>query len=206
VRQLFERAVLADERLKFAFSARSIQEATSHALSAPADVYLVDLGLPDADGRDFIRGVSREQPGALTMVVTVFGDVEHIVSSLEAGAAGYLLKDTALSEIGQRIIELHVGGSPISPSVARHLIGRFLKADKLLSASAVTFDALEKPLSTREMEVLRLVEKGLSYDEIAQVMGITWNTVTGYLRRVYQKLQVNSRGEAVFEAKHRGLL
>ncbi len=210
LRRMFESAVQSDRGLALAFSAQTVLEAKALALTHAAQVYLVDLGLPDADGRDFIRWIAANQPDALCMVVTVFGDDEHIVSSFAAGAVGYLLKDAPASEIAQHIAELVAGGSPISPSVARRMLQQFKTGNGTnhppsLSASG-SKGPPENPLSEREHEVLRLIEKGLTYDEIAQVLGITWHTVTGYLRRVYRKLEVNSRGEAVFEARHRGLL
>ena len=217
VRRMFESAVRSDPGLSLAFSAQTVQEAKALASTNAAQVYLVDLGLPDADGREFIRWIAANQPGALCMVVTVFGDDEHIVSSFAAGAVGYLLKDAPHSEIAQHIAELVAGGSPISPSVARRMLQHFMQASTSTAApNAIKNEAvqpthpvaqaLEHPLSEREHEVLRLIEKGLTYDEIAQILGITWHTVTGYLRRVYRKLEVNSRGEAVFEARHRGPL
>lgn len=214
VRRMFESAVRSDPGLLLAFSAQNVQDAKSLASTRSAEVYLVDLGLPDADGRDFIRWIAENQPNAQCMVVTVFGDDEHIVSSFAAGAVGYLLKDATSSEITERIAEMVAGGSPISPSVARRLLQHFKSGQnsppsRLEPASAVNnpvSDPVKNPLSEREHEVLRLIEKGLTYDEIAQILGITWHTVTGYLRRVYRKLEVNSRGEAVFEARYRGLL
>lgn len=202
VRRRFEDAVRLHPRLSWQFSAGTAAEAIAHVARRPADVYLVDLGLPDRDGRDFIRWLVARQPEALAMVVTVFGDEEHVLTSLEAGAVGYLLKDTPGTEIAQRIVELHAGGSPISPSVARSVIRRFARQPADAAAAA----AAENPLSRRELEVLRLIEKGMTYDEVAQVLSISWHTVTAYLRRVYQKLQVNSRGEAVYEARQRGII
>ena len=201
VRRRFEDAVRLHPQLSWQFSAGSAAEAIEHVGRRPADVYLVDLGLPDRDGRDFIRWLVRQQPDALAMVVTVFGDEEHVLSSLEAGAMGYLLKDTPGTEIAERIVELHQGGSPISPSVARSVIRRFSQQ----SADAALLEA-DTPLRKRELEVLRRIEKGMTYDEVAQVLSISWHTVTAYLRRVYQKLQVNSRGEAVYEARQRGII
>ncbi len=213
VRRLLEQAVRSDLGLQLAFSVDSVQEAMQLAQTHAAQVYLVDLGLPDADGRDFIRWLSVNQPEALSMVVTVFGDEEHILSSFKAGAVGYLLKDASEGEIALHIAELAAGGSPISPSVARRLLQQFRSSpsSQVLGAQLSASQELVKvnminPLSERENEVLRLIEKGLSYDEIAGVLDITWHTVTGYLRRVYRKLEVNSRGEAVFEARQRGLL
>jgi len=199
VRRRFEDAVRLHPLLSWQFSAGNAAEAMALVLHRPADVYLVDLGLPDRDGRELIRWLVRRQPDALAMVVTVFGDEDHVLTSFEAGATGYLLKDTPGSEIAQRIVELHEGGSPISPTVARSLIRRF-------APQADPQPGEENPLSKRELEVLRLIEKGMTYDEVAQVLSISWHTVTAYLRRVYQKLQVRSRGEAVYEARQRGIL
>ena len=210
VRKLLEAAITANPGLQLAFSAQTVAEAKALAQTFAAQVYLVDLGLPDADGREFIRWVTENQPGASAMVVTVFGDDEHIVSSFAAGAVGYLLKDSPADQIAEHIAELVSGGSPISPSVARRLLQHFKTKGPLVAAETnpAPLDAYpaEHALSTREHEVLRLIEKGLTYDEIAQALGITWHTVTGYLRRVYRKLEVNSRSEAVFEARQRGLL
>jgi DNA-binding NarL/FixJ family response regulator len=210
VRKMFETAIAADPGLQLAFSAQTVSEAKVLAQTHAAQVYLVDLGLPDADGREFIRWVTQEQPGASTMVVTVFGDDEHIVSSFAAGAVGYLLKDAPADEIAQHIAELVGGGSPISPSVARRMLQHFkpqtVPVATDTSPAPLEVYPAEQALSSREHEVLCLIEKGLTYEEIAQVLGITWHTVTGYLRRVYRKLEVNSRSEAVFEARQRGLL
>ncbi len=200
VRLRFEDAVRTHPRLSWQFSAANAAEAITLAGQRPADVYLVDLGLPDRDGRDVIRWLVQQQPEALPMVVTVFGDEEHVLSSLEAGAMGYLLKDSPGTEIALSIVELYEGGSPISPSVARSVIRRFTKPPAGLSSDE------GNPLSRRELEVLRLIEKGMTYDEVAQVLDLSWHTVTAYLRRVYRKLQVNSRGEAVFEARQRGII
>lgn len=134
------------------------------------------------------------------MVVTVFADEEHVLTSLEAGAVGYLLKDTPSDEMGRHIVELYEGGSPISPSVARSVLKRFIgkKSDRVIK--------VDNPLSERELQVLQLIEKGMSYEEVSGILGITWHTVTAHLRHVYRKLQVNSKGQAVFEAKQRGFL
>lgn len=213
VRKMFEAAIAADPGLQLTFSAQTVAQAKALAQTHAAQVYLVDLGLPDADGREFIRWVTEHQPGASAMVVTVFGDDEHIVSSFAAGAVGYLLKDASADEIAQHIAELVGGGSPISPSVARRMLQHFkvqhappADAADAAGAPAPQPEPTEQLLSPREREVLGLIEKGFTYDEIAKLLDITWHTVTGYLRRVYRKLEVNSRGEAVFEARQRGLL
>ncbi len=200
VRSRFEAAVRSHPRLSLLFAASTAAQAIELTQQRPADVMLIDLGLPDRDGREVIKWLTAQYPAALAMVVTVFADEEHVLTSLEAGAVGYLLKDTPCEEIALHIIELYEGGSPISPSVARSVIKRFnsKKQDFIVK--------IDNPLSERELEVLRLIEKGMSYGEVSEILGITWHTVTAHLRNVYRKLQVNSKGQAVFEAKQRGFL
>lgn len=200
VRASFEHAVRLNPRLTLLFAAQNGRQGIEMAQQRLVDVVLIDLGLPDRDGRDVIRWFGAHQPEVLCMVVTVFGDDEHVVSSFEAGAVGYLLKDTPHGEIGQQVIELFNGGSPISPTVARCVLRRFTTSTPAAAAP------VDNPLSDRETEVLRLIEKGLTYEEVAGVLGVTWHTVTTHLRRAYRKLEVNSRGQAVFEARQRGIL
>ncbi|MFP8779247.1 response regulator [Hydrogenophaga sp. RWCD_12] len=199
VRARFETAVRLDPRLALVFSVATYRQATEAGASRPVNVLLVDLGLPDRDGREVIGWFARHQPDTIAMVITVFGDEQHVITSFEAGAVGYLLKDLPIEELSQHIIDLHAGGSPISPAVARSVIRRFSQVHRVTQSDS-------NLLSPRELEVLRLVEKGLTYDEIAQNLDVTWHTVTGYLRRVYRKLEVNSRSQAVFEARLMGIL
>jgi len=201
VRAGFETAVRMDSRLSLLFSAANGMQGIELAQARTIDVLLIDLGLPDRDGRDVIRWFGAQQPEVQCVVVTVFGDAEHIVSSFEAGAVGYLLKDTPHDLLGEHVIQVFKGGSPISPGVARSMLRRFTG-----SLNGHHPAAADNPLSTRETEVLRLIEKGLTYVEAAQVLDVSWHTVTGYLRRVYRKLEVNSRSQAVFEARQRGIL
>jgi DNA-binding NarL/FixJ family response regulator len=200
VRTRFEAAVRSHPRLSLLFAASTAAQALELTQQRPANVVLIDLGLPDKDGREVIKWLMVHYPATLAMVVTVFADEEHVLTSLEAGAVGYLLKDTPGDEIARYIVELFEGGSPISPSVARSVIKRFTgkKQDVVVK--------VDNPLSERELEVLRLIEKGMSYEEVSEILGITWHTVTAHLRNVYRKLQVNSKGQAVFEAKQRGFL
>jgi DNA-binding NarL/FixJ family response regulator len=200
VRLRFEAAVRSHARLSLLFAASNAAQAIALTELRRPDVFLIDLGLPDRDGREVISWLVLKCPETLAMVVTVFADEEHVLSSLEAGAVGYLLKDTPSDEIARLIVELHEGGSPISPSVARSVIRRFIGKKPEVVVK------VDNPLSERELEVLRLIEKGMTYEEVSEILGITWHTVTAHLRHVYRKLQVNSKGQAVFEAKQRGFL
>ncbi|MEZ5584372.1 MAG: response regulator transcription factor [Candidatus Competibacteraceae bacterium] len=168
-------------------------------------VLLTDLGLPDGNGIELIREVQRNQPPTEVMVITVFGDEKHVISAIEAGASGYLLKDGGADYIGQSIMELLTGGSPISPAIARHVLRRFQRPPEPSPApKQVAADAPK--LTGREQEVLQLIAKGFSYGEIADMLNVSSHTITTHIKKIYQKLSVRSRGEAVFEATQMGLI
>jgi DNA-binding NarL/FixJ family response regulator len=166
------------------------------------DVLLTDLGLPDGEGVELIRELRRRGFRTHAMVVTVFGDEAHVVAALEAGALGYLLKDGSPDYIGASIMEMLGGGSPISPPIARYLLRRF----QGLEAEASADGGKQPHLSEREREVLQLIVKGFSYGEIAGLLGVSAHTVTTHVRSIYGKLEVHSRGEAVYEALQLGIV
>lgn len=176
-------------------------------LRAP-DVLLVDLGLPDFSGIEVIRHASQTLPKCECMVVTVFGDEEHVLASIEAGAAGYLLKDASEESFLSGIRELINGGSPISPIIARRLLKRFHAEAPQINVVADTADeeASGVALSDREREILLLASKGFNYPEMGKLMSISPHTVTSHVKKIYRKLAVHSRGEAVFEANRMGLI
>lgn len=171
------------------------------------DVLLVDLGLPDGSGIDVIRAAHAKWPDCNIMVSTIFGDEMHVMQSLEAGASGYLLKDTAPEKMILEIRSLYGGGSPISPLIARQILMRFRQDDKLANPSA-EYASRKQPaaLSAREKEVLEHITRGFTSDEIAALLSVSRHTVLTYVRRIYTKLEVNSRTEAIFEARSQGLL
>jgi len=164
------------------------------------DVLLVDLDLPDGSGLDLIRHVAARSDTCNIMVITVFGDERHVIESIEAGASGYLLKDSLPADFIEQICVLHAGGSPISPVIARQLLTRFVGN----SAGPATSEVPE--LSEREHSVLNLVTKGFTYQEIAGLLRVSPHTVLTYVKRIYRKLQVSSKTEAVYEARKLGLL
>jgi DNA-binding NarL/FixJ family response regulator len=146
------------------------------------------------------------------MVATTFADERHVIASIEAGASGYLLKDSPLPTIAQDIRVLHGGGSPISPRIARQVLMRFRPTSSRSGAGAGEGggEAVDKSaapsLSDREKETLQLITRGFSFEEIAELMGVSRNTVLTFVRRIYAKLEVRSKTEAVFEARAYGLL
>lgn len=173
------------------------------------DVLLTDLDLPDGSGLELIRALVKRALPTLPMVITVFGDEAHTVTAIEAGALGYLLKDGTASQVTAAIRDLLAGGSPISPPIARWLMRRMRNVSPPVPASPQPADESrgEIPhLSEREMEVLNLIVKGFSYAEISGLLGVSTHTVATHVRRIYQKLAVHSRSEAVYEALQMGIV
>jgi DNA-binding NarL/FixJ family response regulator len=170
-------------------------------LGKAPDVLLVDLQLPDGNGIDLIREAARRVPDCDVMVVTIFGDERHVLESIEAGATGYLLKDLPPAELVEQIRVLHAGGSPVSPIIARQLLTRFAASAEPRSSGAET-----PLLSEQETRVLTLSAKGFSYDEIAALMQVSRHTVQTYVKRSYRKLQVNSKVDALDEARRLRLI
>jgi DNA-binding NarL/FixJ family response regulator len=179
-----------------------------HMLARQApDVLLTDLGLPDGSGIDLIRETARAHPQTDIMVISVFGDEGHVLASIEAGATGYILKDSLPEEFVGLIRQLRAGGSPISPVIARQLLKRFRPAALAPAASGASPPAVaEAGLSPRETEVLSLIAKGFNFAEIARLLTVSPHTITAHVKKIYQKLAVHSRGEAVYEATKMGLV
>ena len=199
----FTEAVLSDGELCL-LGAVSTGAAAKALLSAQApDVLLVDLGLPDISGVEVIRYAAQHCPQCDVLVVTMFGDDSHVLDSIEAGATGYLLKDAASERIAANIHEVRAGGSPITPSIARRVLSRL----RIAPSTSVPVPRAESALlSDREIEILRLVAKGLSFETVSGLLGISAHTVVTHVKKVYRKLAVHSRGEAVYEASQMGLL
>lgn len=170
----------------------------------PADVLLVDLGLPDGSGIAVIQAAIQLWPSCNIMVSTNFGDETHVMRSIEAGAAGYLLKDSSPAKMIEEIRSLASGGSPISPIIARQVLARFRQPIPQVGQTVV--DTIASPLSTREKEVLEYITKGFTAQEIAKLMQLSPFTVRTFVRRIYSKLKVTSKAEAIYEARTLGLL
>lgn len=205
----FTNAVLTDPELTLAGSAATARAAIAMLDAQPPDVMLLDLGLPDQNGVEVIRHAVRHHKSCDVLVVTMFDDDQHVIDAIEAGAAGYLLKDANRESIVTSIRELKAGGSPISPGIARRVLQRFRLAVAPApgpAPAAAKAPATPSPLTDRETELLRLTAKGLSFDTIGELMGISPHTVVAHVRKIYRKLAVHSRGEAVYEATQLGLL
>ncbi|MEW6270574.1 MAG: response regulator transcription factor [Thermodesulfobacteriota bacterium] len=209
-RERLAAALAAHPRLSLLGACGSFAEAEAELARRVPDVLLTDIGLPDGTGIDLIRSARAASPRTQAMVITVFGDEETVVRAIEAGAAGYLLKDQTALSIAESVIELLDGGSPISAPIARLLLRRIAAGAAPAHAAASAGDGAARAgrplLSEREHEVLNLVAKGFSFPEIARLLGVSPHTVTTHVRHIYEKLEVRSRGEAVFEAVQQGLI
>jgi DNA-binding NarL/FixJ family response regulator len=153
------------------------------------DVVLMDINLPGVNGVECVRRLKQLLPGTLAVMLTAYEDTENIFNALAAGAAGYLLKRAPRAELLDAIREVRHGGSPMTPHIARLVVQSFQK-------TAPSAPATEN-LSTREQEVLDCLSQGFLYKEIAEKLGISYETVHTYIRRIYEKLQVRTRTEAV---------
>ncbi|RUL70452.1 LuxR C-terminal-related transcriptional regulator [Dyella choica] len=173
---------------------------------APADVLLIDPGLPDGSGIDVIRTAARKWSGCNIMVSTRLAGETHVLRSIEAGAAGYLLKNKPVARMVEEIRSLASGGSPISPIIARQILVHFRQAGTRSAACNELAAATSSPLSTREKEVLGFIAKGLTMPEIAKLLLLSHFTVRTFVRRIYSKLKVTSKAEAIYEARMLGLV
>ena len=163
----------------------ALQEIPLH----PPDVVLMDINLPGMKGVECVRQLKAVLPSVQFLMLTVYEDSDSLFKSLKAGASGYLLKRTAAARLLEAIRDVHAGGSPMTPQLARRVVQFFSK-----SAEG---DSPTPNLTPGEMEFLDQLAKGYAYKEIADRMKISIDTVRSYVRTVYEKLHVHSRTEAV---------
>jgi DNA-binding NarL/FixJ family response regulator len=167
-------------------------DAESALQALPKDnpaVVLMDINLPGMNGVECVRRLKQVSPNIQVVMLTVYEDTENIFNALAAGAAGYLLKRTKSAELLEAIQEVHRGGSPMTTHIARKVTQSFQRAGPSPQAT--------ENLSEREQEVLDCLSQGFLYKEIADKLGISYETVHTYIRRIYEKLQVRTRTEAV---------
>lgn len=202
----------ASAPLKLLGRASTASEAYSLLFMTSPQVALIDLGLPDSSGIEIIQWLNKNKPEINTIVVTTFGDEDHVMRSLEAGASGYLLKDETGGELLKHVLEVVNGGSPISPLIARQLLNRMQQEraqeglSNLQSASRQSVMQKANCITDRELSVIQQVARGFTVQEIATQMEISAHTVSTHVKRIYRKLRVNSRSEAVYEASMLGLI
>jgi DNA-binding NarL/FixJ family response regulator len=186
---------------KIIASASQLTLVSTYPLCAPAiagiptdrpDVVLVDINLPEINGVEAVRRLKPLMPDTQFLMLTVYEDPDHIFAALAAGATGYLLKSTSRTELLEAIAQIAAGGSPMSTGIARKVVQSF-------SRPPTPKDELAT-LSPREQSVLDLLSKGYLYKEIAETLDVSVPTISTYIRRIYKKLHVHSRTQAI--SKH----
>ena len=202
-RKYLTAAIQSEPVLQLVAAFNSVQPALAWLLSTPIDLLLTDLGPPDGSGVDVIRACVDRWPNCGILLITMSSDEDSVLACIEAGAAGYVLKDAGRLDIVRALMDLHSGGSPISPLIARKVLGRM--RDAMPAASAPASNAHGRSLLTRrEAAILNLIARGDSYGEVARTLSVSVGTVQTHVKNIYGKLSVHSRGEAVFEAQRRG--
>ncbi len=177
------------------------KHARADSISKMPDFWLIDLGLPDGSGIELIRCIKHLHSDANVLVLSVFGDADNIVNSIEAGANGYLLKDAVERDLIDALDAIDSGGTPLSPMIASRLLERMLPA-KVNDVSGVN----DHVLTSREAELLNFLSRGYSAAEVGERMQIAVSTVRTHIKNIYSKLSVKSRTEAIFEARAMGIL
>lgn len=218
-REFFADSVSRCEQLALVGSLGSVAEARAWLQDAGhgVDVLLVDLGLPDGSGLEVIRYARQLYPQCEPLVISMFGDEDNVLASIEAGALGYIHKDSTPENVADSIVEMKLGASPISPMIARRVLSKYLSLHATRSPEPAAAPARESApagiqppvqvvLSGKEQEVLELIARGFSYAETARLQSVSVHTVRSHIKSLYGKLAVHSKNEAVFEAAKMGLL
>jgi len=182
------------EGFRFLSDHANAEDAIANLPKVKPDVVLMDINLPGMNGVECVRQLKVLLPATQVMMLTVYEDTENIFNALAAGANGYMLKRTPIKELVAAIHEMKRGGSPMTTHIARLVVQSFQKP---VTAMQTATNKELAELSEREQQVLDLLAQGLIYKEIGEKLGISYETVHTYIRRVYEKLQVRTRTEAV---------
>jgi DNA-binding NarL/FixJ family response regulator len=194
-RELLER----EDDLKVIGEAGDGEEAVHLAQDLHPHVVIMDIAMPKLNGIEATRRIKEKQPDTAVLILSAYDDDQYVFAILEAGAAGYLLKDVPSQELVEAIRAVHAGESILHPTIARKVINRFAspRGPGVLGVEA-------DQLSEREMEVLKLAAQGMSNMEIANELALSVRTIQGHLSNIFSKMQVGSRTEAVIQALQRG--
>lgn len=192
-----------EEDLEVVAEAGDGEEAVRLASSQQPDVIIMDIALPKLSGIDATRQIKEEHPGIAVLVLTAYDDDQYVFAFLEAGAAGYLLKDVRSDDLIRAIRSVYVGESVLHPAVARKVVGYFSQSDKALKGSQEAEEEFGE-LTEREIDVLKMAAKGLTNRGIASELTISDRTVQAHLSHIFRKLGVGSRTEAVLHALRQG--
>ena len=186
-------------------SAATVADCVAILNEFDTNVFLVDLHLPDGSGHDCITLFKKNNPNGIAIVISALSDGPSIIKALELGAVGYLHKDDASFQIVDAIKMALNGQSPMSPSIAYVLVSR-IQGSGSVTSSQNPSNNYRSALTAREIEVLDMIAKGLSYAETAKSLKISEQTVPVHIRNIYKKLHASNKSEAVFEARAIGLI
>jgi len=189
LRQYIASYLDATGHIKCVSAHASAEEALKHLPQEKPDVILMDINLGEMDGIECVRRLTALMPEAQVLMLTVFEDTDQIFNALAAGASGYLLKRLSPKKLVEAIVEVCDGGSPMSAPIARKVVQSFKTTPARGDEAG--------DLSPREHAVLDGLAEGLAYKQIADQLGVSIHTVRNYIRRIYEKLHVRSRTEAV---------
>ena len=189
VRESVGKLIQGSDQFALISSFTNAEQAEKRLPIEPADIVIMDISLPGRSGIECLQKIKEKCRDTLFIMYTIFEDDQKVFEALEAGASGYLLKKTPKEKILESLKELHEGGSPMSTQIARKVIQAFQHRK--------TISEEEKSLTKKEKEVLDLLAKGFLYKEIADQLVITVNTVTQHIHRVYEKLHVTNKAEAI---------
>jgi len=187
----------------------SAAKAALRGAAAGVDIVLVDLGLPDGSGLELIASIHQSKAATKMLVFTVFGDRKTVSDALAVGADGFILKDSAPADLANAIRAARDGGVPISPKAAAQLLRAFRETSASVPAAETPASGSipeDYGLTAREKETLETLARGFSQREAAEILGVSPHTIVSHVKAIYQKMAVNSRSEAVFEAIHSGLI
>ena len=189
-RQILKELIQETPTLEFVSEHPNTESAIEKLPREKPDVVLTDINVPQVNGIECVRALKSKLPDTQFLMLTVYADANHIFAALAAGATGYLLKGTRRSQLLSAIKQIAQGGSPMSCSIARKVVQSFTQKTSTGRSDLET-------LSPRETTVLAMLSNGYLYKEIADSLGLSVTTIDTYVRRIYEKLHVNSRGQAV---------
>ena len=198
VRERLAQLIEQQDSLELLAASATYHDGLTQLLEQRPDILLTDLGLPDGSGTDLIKAIAEHGLATQAMVISGFQDEHHVFAALAAGAQSYILKHDESQKITDAIAAMLQGGAPISPLISRLMLQKFQQPE--------TAQPLPEALTERQTRILKYVSQGFSSKEIGEKLEISYYTVTTHIKNIYQKLQVNSRTEALHEANRRGLI
>ena len=198
-------ALVADSEFEVV-SVANLTAARAEIALQPPHVLLTDLELPDGHGTSLTAEVHASHPSIEIVVISVLCDEPNVVAAIVAGASGYIVKDALPNDICDTVRQVLKGYSPLSPAIARYILRMARPPQDPRPDQAIPAASDMLGLTEREVDILWGIAKGMSYNEIGDGLGLSRKTVPNYIKSIYRKLGVNSRGEAVFEAMSRKMI